>query len=84
MWAWWCTSIIPVLVRLKQEDREFKARLDYMRRHCIKPLPYSNQVEMGVWLSGRALACICEDRFQSPALKRGEGREQSNRQVASK
>jgi hypothetical protein len=29
--------VIPALGRQKQEDHEFKARLDYIARHCLKP-----------------------------------------------
>jgi hypothetical protein len=28
--AWWCTPVISALKRLRQEDLEFKAILDYM------------------------------------------------------
>jgi hypothetical protein len=28
--------VIPVLRRLRQEDGEFKARLDYLERPCLK------------------------------------------------
>jgi hypothetical protein len=34
--AWWCTSIIPALGRLWQEDREFEASLGYTERICLK------------------------------------------------
>jgi hypothetical protein len=27
--AWWCTAVIPALRKLRQEDCEFKAILDY-------------------------------------------------------
>jgi hypothetical protein len=32
-WAWWFTSVILALVRLRQEDMEFKVSLGYL----VKP-----------------------------------------------
>jgi hypothetical protein len=32
----WLTPAIPVLGRLRQEDREFKAGLGYVARSCLK------------------------------------------------
>jgi hypothetical protein len=26
-WAWWYTAVIPTLLRLRQQDQKFKARL---------------------------------------------------------
>jgi hypothetical protein len=34
-WAWLCTPVIPALGRLRQEEVEFEARLDYLRA-CLK------------------------------------------------
>jgi hypothetical protein len=34
--AWRCTSVIPALGRLKQEDHEFKVKLGYILRPCPK------------------------------------------------
>jgi hypothetical protein len=31
-WAWWHTSVIPIVRRLRQEVREFKASLGYIAR----------------------------------------------------
>jgi hypothetical protein len=33
---WWCTSIIPALERLRQENCEFKACLAFLVRACLK------------------------------------------------
>jgi hypothetical protein len=33
---WWLSSIIPALGRLKQEDHEFEASLNYIVRPCFK------------------------------------------------
>jgi hypothetical protein len=38
-WAWWC---IPTFWRLRQEDHEFKARLDYIGRSF--PFPQTNNL----------------------------------------
>jgi hypothetical protein len=35
-WAWWCTPVIPALRRLRQEDHEFEASLDYTVRPHLK------------------------------------------------
>jgi hypothetical protein len=32
----WCIPIIPALWRLRQENREFKAKLGYIARTCPK------------------------------------------------
>jgi hypothetical protein len=37
--AWWCTSGIPELRKLRQEDQEFKASLDYTARPCLLKNP---------------------------------------------
>jgi hypothetical protein len=34
--VWWCTSIIPALRRLIQEEHEFEAILGYTAKHCLK------------------------------------------------
>jgi hypothetical protein len=41
--AWWCTSVIPALKRLRQEDplfilghNEFKSSLAYITSPCLK------------------------------------------------
>jgi hypothetical protein len=34
--VWWCTPVISALGRLKQEDLEFEANLDYRVRPCLK------------------------------------------------
>jgi hypothetical protein len=34
--AWWCTPVIPVLERLKQEDGKFKISLGYIVRLCYQ------------------------------------------------
>jgi hypothetical protein len=31
-WAWWVISVIPALMRLRQEDHEFKGSLGYIMR----------------------------------------------------
>lgn len=33
--AWWHTPIIPELWKLRQEDCEFEASLDYIAESCI-------------------------------------------------
>jgi hypothetical protein len=30
--VWWCTPVIPALGKLRQEDHEFEASLDYIVR----------------------------------------------------
>jgi hypothetical protein len=42
--------VIPVLRRMRQEDYEFKASMDYNKRPCLKKL------RAGIYLSGRVLA----------------------------
>jgi hypothetical protein len=34
--VWWHMPVIPALERLRQKDHEFKARLDYTVRPCLK------------------------------------------------
>jgi hypothetical protein len=34
--VWWCTPVIPALGKLRQEDCEFQASLDYTVRSCLK------------------------------------------------
>jgi hypothetical protein len=34
--AWWYTSIIPALERLRLEYRQFKASVNYIVRSCFK------------------------------------------------
>jgi hypothetical protein len=34
--VWWCTPVIPALVRLRLEDCKFEASLDYKVRLCFK------------------------------------------------
>jgi hypothetical protein len=36
---WWYPPIIPALWRLRQEDNEFEASLDYMGISCLKRKP---------------------------------------------
>ena len=35
-WTWWHTLVIPVIGRLRQEDRRFAASLSYLVRPCFK------------------------------------------------
>jgi hypothetical protein len=35
-WAWWHSSVIPVLGRLRQEDHELKVHLGYIARPCLQ------------------------------------------------
>jgi hypothetical protein len=32
----WCTTVIPALGRLRQEDPKFKAHLGYLGRPCLE------------------------------------------------
>jgi hypothetical protein len=34
--VWWLTTVIPVLERLREEDRGFEASLDYIARPCLR------------------------------------------------
>jgi hypothetical protein len=36
VWAWWYTSVILALRKLRQEDQEFETSLDYTARTCLK------------------------------------------------
>jgi hypothetical protein len=36
LWAWWCTPVIPVFRRLRQEDGEFQASLGSIVRPFLK------------------------------------------------
>ena len=44
-WVWWRTLIIPVLGRMRLEDRRFMASLSYLVRPCFK---IKNKKEPGV------------------------------------
>jgi hypothetical protein len=33
--VWWCTTVIPALRRLRQEDHEFGTSLGYIARPCM-------------------------------------------------
>jgi hypothetical protein len=33
---WWCSPVIPKLGKLRQEDLEFKASLNYILRSCLR------------------------------------------------
>jgi hypothetical protein len=35
-WVWWSMPIIPAFGRLRQEDPEFKTRMGYVVRPCLK------------------------------------------------
>ena len=49
-WVWWCTPVIPVLGRLKQEDCRFETSLSNLARPCFK---IKKQKGLGVQLRGR-------------------------------
>jgi uncharacterized membrane protein len=34
-WAWWYIPVIPALGRLRQEDQELEASLDYKAKPCL-------------------------------------------------
>jgi hypothetical protein len=34
--AWWCTSVISALGKVKQEDHTFEAGLSYIARPCLQ------------------------------------------------
>jgi hypothetical protein len=35
-WAWWYIPVIPALRRLRQEDYEYEASLNYIAKFCLK------------------------------------------------
>jgi hypothetical protein len=41
--AWWYTSVIPALQRLRQEDGEFEAGLRYAARHGFRKQKYKTK-----------------------------------------
>jgi hypothetical protein len=43
--AWWCTSIIPVL--LKQENGKFQASLGYIVKLCLKKTKAKKKKKVG-------------------------------------
>jgi hypothetical protein len=40
---WWHLPVIPALGRLRQEELEFEASLDYTARSCLKKLKTKNK-----------------------------------------
>jgi hypothetical protein len=38
-WAWWYMPVISVLGKLRQEDCEFQANLNYIVKSCLTPRP---------------------------------------------
>jgi hypothetical protein len=49
--AWWCTSVIPLLRRLRQEDYEFKTSLGCAQKslciiflHCVVQCPVPSEL----------------------------------------
>jgi hypothetical protein len=52
--VWWCTPVISALGRLKQEDLEFEANLDYRVRPCLKKKKIQNQINKK-WSNGSFL-----------------------------
>jgi hypothetical protein len=44
--VWWYTCVIPALRRLRQEDGEVEATLDYTSKTLLKTIRYNNYFKM--------------------------------------